>query len=100
MELIQWFLSVFTFTTSTLMRVLMGSRILLPDHSHTSESFNILHIPNYLPRHAESEVTVHYDDTVSAIKDLVEFVEMKGIVVNFLVEVQDLFLYGISWLLV
>ena len=94
------FMSVFTFTTPTLMRVLMWSGIILPDHSHISESFNILHIPNDLPRHVESEVTVHFDDTVSAIQDLVKLVEMKGIVVNFPFEVQDLFLYGISWLLV
>ena len=83
-------MSVFTFTTPTIMPALSG--IAFPDHSHISESWNILRIPNYLPTFSESEAMVHYDDAVSAIQDLVELVETKGIGVNFFVEVQDLFL--------
>ena len=87
MELLQWFMSMFPFFTPTAMRALMWTGVPFPDHSRVSESWNLLHIPQYVPRHAESEVAVGYNDAAFALQDLLELVETKGIGVDFIVEV-------------
>ena len=87
LELLQWFMSVFPLSTPTVMRALMWTGVAFPDHSRISESWNLLHIPYYIPRHAESEVVVHFDDAAFALQDLLELVETKGIGVSFIVEV-------------
>lgn len=73
--------------TSPIMRALMGSGLALPDHTRISESWNLLCIPYYMAKHPESEVAVGYQDGASAMRDLLEFVQMEDIAVNYVVEV-------------
>ena len=88
-EMMQWFMSVFPNTASTIMPSFLGTQLIFSPQTRIEKSYEIFIISSYVSPHTQQEVSVNIKDCQASLKTLHEFVNQNNIPVNAFIEVRN-----------
>ena len=88
-EMMQWFISIFPNTASTIMPSFLGTQLIFSPQTRIEKSYEIFVIKHYVSPHTQQEVSVSIKDCQASLKTLHEFVNQNNIPVNAFIEVRN-----------